>query len=479
MRIDNRTPLGGHVSDVLRPARPSRFHPLVGAALLAVAACSSPDRQGGGGATVRDSAGGAVVPADAAPAAAAKVACAPDNGGISLPAGFCAAIFADSVGSPRHIAVAPNGDVFVARQLPRARPNAPTPAPTGGIMVLRDTDGDGRADVRESFGETGGTGIGLAPGWVYLDTRDRIVRFPIAAGAMKPSGEPQVVVTGLPTTGSHTSHNFALDGKGALYVNLGSATNSCQVTDRTNSSPGHDPCTELETRAGIWKYAADKPDQQFSAAERYATGIRNSVGLTVEPGTGKVFTTQHGRDQLFQNWPEKGYTAETSAELPAEEFLEVNQGDDFGWPYCYYDQNQKKLVLAPEYGGDGGKAVGQCAGKKAPLVAFPGHWAPEASLFYTGRQFPAKYRDGVFISFHGSWNRAPLPQAGYRVAFAPRVGGRFTGAYETFAGDFNTKVATGEAPRRPMGLAQAPDGSIYVTDDARGRIWKIVYTGAR
>jgi glucose/arabinose dehydrogenase len=195
---------------------------------------------------------------------------------------------------------------------------------------------------------------------------------------------------------------------------------------------------ELERRAGIWKYSADKQDQQFTPAERYATGIRNAVGLTVEPGTGKVFTTQHGRDQLFQNWGSKGYTVEQSAELPAEEFMEVNQGDDFGWPYCYYDQFQKKLVLAPEYGGDGGKAVGRCAQKKGPAVAFPGHWAPMAS-------------------------------------------GKVSGAYETFADGF---VGTGAgsnarnpATHRPVGLAQAPDGGVYVTDDAQGRIWKIVYTG--
>ena len=458
----------------LRFASPSRS----AAARRALAACTGPDRPGvdTGAAAVRDSAGGAVVPAPEATAAVATVSCAPDNGGITLPAGFCAAVFADSVGSPRHVAVAPNGDVFVARQLPRARGGEGAPAATGGIMVLRDADGDGRAERREAFGESGGTGIGLAPGWVYFDTRDRIVRYPIAAGAMQPSGAPEVVVSGFPS-GGHAAHNFALDGRGALYVNVGSATNACQTPDRAAELPGSDPCVELERRAGIWKYSADRTGQQFSPAERFATGNRNAVGLTVEPGTGRLFATQHGRDMLYTNWKSKGYTPETSAELPAEEFMEVSQGDDFGWPYCYYDHLQKKRVLAPEYGGDGGKAVGRCASAKAPVVAFPGHWAPMAALFYTGRQFPARYRDGVFVSFHGSWNRAPLPQAGYRVAFAPRAGGRFTGAYETFAGDFE-KVGAGESPRRPVGLAQGPDGSLYVTDDARGRIWKIVYTGA-
>jgi glucose/arabinose dehydrogenase len=158
--------------------------------------------------------------------------------------------------------------------------------------------------------------------------------------------------------------------------------------------------------------------------------------------------------------------------------MRVGQGDDFGWPYCYYDGQQRKKVLAPEYGGDGTQ-VGRCAQARAPLVAFPAHWAPMAVLFYTGRQFPARYREGAFVSFHGSWNRAPLPQQGYRVAFAPAPGGRFDGSHETFAGEFDTRGGSGAAPRRPVGLAQGPDGSLYVTDDARGRIWKIVYTGAR
>jgi glucose/arabinose dehydrogenase len=467
--IVHRTRPGGRVRHLFRFL-------LSPVGLLALVACGRGAPQAGDSATVRDTAAGVVEPRAAAEgSAAARVACAPDNGGMTLPAGFCAAIFADSVGSPRHVAVAPNGDVFVARQLPRARGESGQ-APSGGIVVLRDADGDGRAETREAFGEGGGTGIGLAPGWVYFDSRDRIVRYPVAAGAMRPSGEPQVIVSGLPT-GGHAAHNFALDGRGTLYVNVGSATNSCQTPDRTTGKPGNDPCVELERRAGIWKYSADAQDQAFSPAQRFATGIRNAVGLTVEPGTGRVVATQHGRDQLYQNWASKGYTVEQSAELPAEELLEVGPGDDFGWPYCYYDQNQKKLVLAPEYGGDGGKAVGRCAQKKAPAVAFPGHWAPMAVLFYTGSQFPARYRDGAFVSFHGSWNRAPLPQAGYRVAFAPRSGGRFTGAYETFAGDFE-KVGEGQSPRRPVGLAQGPDGSLYVTDDARGRIWKIVYTGA-
>lgn len=401
---------------------------------------------------------------------AAAPACAPDNAGLKLPPGFCATIFADSVGSPRHIAVAPDGIVFVALQVPKRFGSERGSTAAGGVLALRDRDGNGRSDEVAGFGEHGGTGIAVAPGFVYVDEGNQITRYPIAPGQLRPSGAGQVIVSGLPT-GGHEARNIALDGRGTLYVNVGSHTNSCQQSDRQTGSPGEDPCTELQTRAGIWRFAANRPGQRFTPQARWATGIRNAMGLTIDPLDGRVYTTQHGRDQLYQNWPQH-YDAKEGAELPAEEFMQVNAGDDFGWPYCYYDEYQEKLVLAPEYGGDG-KKVGLCANKKAPVAAYPGHWAPMASMFYTGASFPARYRGGAFITFHGSWNRAPLPQAGFRVVFQPMANGRASGKYETFADGFRE----GGVTRRPVGLAQAPDGGLYVTDDARGRIWKIVYTG--
>ena len=456
-------------------------------AALVVAACGGagdrPAEQRAAGARGDSVTGGASADSAASSgevAAAADPACAPANGGITLPAGFCATIFADSVGGGRHVAVAPNGDVFVALMTAAKRGIESGQAHDGGILALRDRNGDGVADTSAYFGDLGGTGVAVSGGWVYADAKSRIVRWPVPAGQLRPTGPAQVIVEGMPT-GGHEARNLALDGKGNLFVNIGSLTNSCQQKDRGNESPGVDPCTELETRAGVWRFAADQQNQRFSPSARFATGIRNAMGLTVHPASGLVYTTQHGRDQFLQNWKSKGYTAEQSAELPAEEFMQVNQGDDFGWPYCYYDQNQQKLVLAPEYGGDG-RQVGRCAQKKAPLVAFPGHWAPMASLFYTGRQFPARYRDGAFVSFHGSWNRAPLPQAGYRVAFAPAPGGKFDGKYETFAGDFDGGGgggSRGQAAHRPVGLAQTRDGGLLVTDDAGGRIYKIVYRGQR
>ena len=186
--------------------------------------------------------------------------------------------------------------------------------------------------------------------------------------------------------------------------------------NRTLQSPGAQPCTELETRGGIWRYDANKTDQKFSPADRYATGIRNAEGFGIDLKDHRVYVTQHGRDQLHANWPAL-YKPEEEATLPAEEVMLLKPGGDYGWPECYYDQAQGKLVLAPEYGGDGGHAVGVCANKIGPVAAFPAHWAPNAMVYYDKKQFPARYRGGVFIAFHGSWDRAPYTQGGYNIVF--------------------------------------------------------------
>ena len=211
---------------------------------------------------------------------------------------------------------------------------------------------------------------------------------------------------------------------------------------------------------------------------RYATGIRNAVGIAFDP-SGQLYSTQHGRDQLYDNWP-KLYTSDQGQNLPAEELLRIEQGGDYGWPYCYFDNKQAKLVLAPEYGGDGGKAVGECATKKAPEAFFGAHWAPDGLMFYNGSMFPAHYKGGAFIAFHGSWNRAPGPQQGYFVVFVPYSGGKPVdpSKSEVFADGFaGANKQPDAAAHRPTGLAQAPDGGIYIADDKGGRIWKVVYRG--
>jgi Transposase domain (DUF772) len=167
-----------------------------------------------------------------------------------------------------------------------------------------------------------------------------------------------------------------------------------------------------------------------------------------------------------------------SAELPAEEMVQLIAGADYGWPECYYDQQQNKLVLAPEYGGDGGKTVGVCAQRQAPVAAFPGHWAPNDLAIDHGTSFPAAYRGGAFMAFHGSWNRAPDPQGGYNVVFQPLADGKASGPFVVFADGFaGAYKDPGRAAFRPTGLAEGPDGALYVSDDVHGRIWRITYNG--
>lgn len=409
-------------------------------------------------------------------------ACPADNGGITLPAGFCATVFADTIGHARHMVVAPNGAVYVNTWSGRYYGNAP--APRGGFLVaLRDTTGDGVADVRMRFGDSvrsggiGGTGIGLYDGDLFAEANDKIVRYDLPADAITPNAPPTTVLSGLPLTGGHPAHPFAIASGGALYVNSGSATNACGIRDRTPGSRGRDPCTELTTRAGIWRYDANRAGQTFSPAERFATGIRNAIGITIGP-SGALYATQHGRDQLAESWPAL-YTPEQGQNLPAEELLQVEEGADYGWPYCYYDDTKRQRILAPEYGGNGSD-VGRCGSMRAPTATFPAHWAPNALVFYSGNRFPAHYRGGAFIAFHGSWNRAPGPQGGYNVVFVPFSGATPSGPFETFADGFaGPEKSPDRAAHRPSGLAVGPDGSLYISDDKAGRIWRVVYRGAQ
>jgi glucose/arabinose dehydrogenase/mono/diheme cytochrome c family protein len=409
-------------------------------------------------------------------------ACSPDSG-LELPGGFCATVFADGIGHARQMVVAPNGVVYVNTWSGRYYGND-TPHAGGFLVALQDTTGSGKADVTQRFGETvqsggaGGTGIGLYGGALYAEINDKIVRYTLPPGSIVPRDPPVTVVSGLPLGGDHPMHPFAIDTDGSLYVDVASATNACQVENRIPKSPGINPCTELQTRGGIWRFDANKTDQVFSPTERYATGIRNAEGFAIASAGREIFVTQHGRDQLHTNWPDLYKQPQEEATQPAEELLLLRQGGDYGWPECYYDAVQRKLVLAPEYGGDGGKKIGPCADKIAPIAAFPAHWAPNGMALYDKRQFPAHYRHGVFIAFHGSWNRAPYPQGGYNVVFEALAGDHASGKCEIFADGFAGAVKSpDQAAHRPSGVAVGPDGSLYVSDDVRGRIYRIVYRG--
>ena len=416
----------------------------------------------------------------AAPAASAA-SCPENDTGITLPPGFCATVFADNLGHVRQMAVSPDNVLYANSWSGRYYHND-TPPDGGFLLALKDSKGTGKADMVERFGgdkssgSNGGTGVYVYKDAVYAEINDRIVRFARKPGETKPNGKEETVISGMPLTGDHPMHPFIIDSKGDLFVDSGSATNACQSENRMLTSPGINPCTELETRGGIWRYDAGKTDQAFSAKERYATGLRNGEGFAFD-AKGDLFVTQHGRDQLSQNWP-KLYTVEQGADLPAEEVVHLTQGGDYGWPECYYDQNKKKLLLAPEYGGDGGKKAGICAKKQAPVAAFPGHWAPNALAIYSGDKFPKAWRDGLFVAFHGSWNRAPKPQGGYNVVFQPTKDGKAAGDFVVFADGFaGEHLDPGRAAFRPTGLAVGPDGALYISDDQHGRIWRVTYQG--
>jgi len=388
---------------------------------------------------------------------------------LKLPTGFTAIEVTPGIGPARHLVVNSNGDIYVKMADARG---------TKGIVVLRDKNGDGIADETNSFGNYGGTGIAIKNGYLYASSNSEVFRYRIANNQVADPNNPEKIITGLVDRGQHNSKSITLDDAGNIYVNIGAPSNDCQVQDRTKGSPGQDPCPILETAGGIWQFKANTLNQSYSQGVHYCTGIRNIVGLDWNSQQKQLYAMQHGRDQLHDFFPEL-YDEKQSAELPAEEMLLVKKGSNFGWPYCYFDEFQNKKILNPEYGGDG-KKQGRCAGVDQPIMAFPGHWAPNALLFYSGNQFPEHYRNGAFICFHGSWNRAPENQAGFFVAFVPFKNVKPSGKYEVFADGFTGRgevKGPGQAKHRPMGLAIGPDGALYISDDVKGTIWKIVYKG--
>ena len=416
------------------------------AACLALAACSSSGQ-----------------PSSSMSSAAAAASCPADNAGLTLPPGFCAAIFADSLRAPRHLAVASNGDVYVAV---RRDSNA-------SAVFLRDSSGDGRADMRSLIGRGEATGIALSGRHLFVALNDGVLRYQVAEhSALGVDVTPDTIVWGLMNRRQHAAKSIAIDGN-ALYVNIGAPSNACQERDRTPGSNGRDPCTLLDSAGGIWRFESGRTGQRQADGRRYATGLRNVVALTWDPGSRGLYGLSHGRDDLARLYPSL-FTQAQNAEKPSEEFFRLEENGDYGWPYCYHDAELRQKLLSPEYGGDG-RTAGRCAGVGQPIAVYPAHWAPNAVLIYRGSQFPPEYRGGAFIAFHGSWNRAPMPQQGYNVVFQPMEGGRPSGRYIVFADGFRGSE-TGNARHRPTGLAVGPDGSLYVSDDAGGRIYRIWFS---
>jgi glucose/arabinose dehydrogenase len=388
---------------------------------------------------------------------------------LKLPNDFHVEIVADNLGTARHLAVTRQGLVYV--KLGKLKNGK-------GIIALEDINGDGKPDKETGFGNFIGTGIYIKDGYLYASSNTDIYRYKLNDnGEVIDTAHAERIVTGLLDRHEHNSKSIVLDNHGNIYVNVGAYSNACQMQDRMKGSAGINPCPILDSAAGIWQFKADKENQTYGDGIHYATGLRNVVGLDWNQQLDQLFVMQHGRDQLFQLDPDL-YDAKQSAELPAETMYALQKGDNAGWPYVYYDQFKKKKILAPEYGGDGQKTAGENA--IDPIDAFPGHMAPDGLLFYSGNMFPEKYRNGAFIAFHGSWNRAPEKQKGYFVVFQPFKNGKPDGNWEIFADNFagtDDISSPSQALHRPCGLAQGPDGALYVSDDVKGTIYKITYTG--
>ena len=413
----------------------------------------------------------------AAPALAALPAPDADNGGILLPPGFRALVYADNLvvertieGRPnnlRFIAVAPNGDVYAKTK-------------RGPLLALRDSDGDGRADVVREFGGGGGSGLLLHDGWLYHSTDKDVYRYRLTPGELVPAGEPEHIVADLPNQRTHETKAFFIDDRGRLVVEIGSPSNAYGgENDRRLGAKGSDATEFLRTYGGFWRFDAARPRQTQAQGERIATGHRHVVAVAWHPVAKSAFFAMHGRDNLHTVAPQF-YSEPDMAELPGEEFHQLREGQDLGWPYTYWDPLRKARMVAPEFGGDG-RQRDESGKYQAPLFSFPGHWAPLQMTFYFGGQFPARYRGGAFIAFHGSWNRAPLSQRGYNVCFVPfNEQGQPGGGYEVFAWNFPGKpefTSPRDANYRPGGVAVGPDGSLYIADTQKGRIWRVIYVG--
>lgn len=409
----------------------------------------------------------------------------PDNGGLILPGNFEAVVVADSIGRARHIAVNNNGDIYVKLVYNDIMHGA------GGTVGLRDNDNDGKADVIAYFGDykdEGGLPVGMVihNGYLYTSTLRRIFRNKLKEGQLIPDSKKEIILTDEDEYIErhwHTAKPMAFDKRGNMYVPFGAPTDAAQDVEKAGpggmpGGKGLDPAPDLQWHAGIWRFDADKEGQTQKDGYKYATGIRSVLGVAWNPDDDCLYAVMNGIDNFHTRYPDL-YTSWQAAVLPSEPLLKVTEGSDFGWPYAYFDHMLGKNMLQPGYGGDGRK-VDRAAKFDVPVMGFPGHWAPMELLFYRGNQFPERYKKGVFIAFHGSTDRSPYPQAGYIVCFAPFENGKPTGKWEVFADGFtgvDTVVNTSDALYRPMGLAEGPDGSLYISESNKGRIWRVMYKG--
>ncbi|MES2464237.1 MAG: sorbosone dehydrogenase family protein [Armatimonadota bacterium] len=344
---------------------------------------------------------------------------------LKVPTGFVAEPFARGFQSPRWMAVAPNGDVFV------------TESYQGRIRVLRDANRDGRAESRFLFaaGLRLPHGLAFHKGWLYVGNTDSVVRFPYRTGQTKATGSPQMIISGIPAMGrkQHWTRNIVFDPDGEhFYLTVGSASNKA---------------VESPPRATITRYRADG-----SGRQTFATGLRNPVGIGFRPGTNEMWTTCVERDFMGDD-------------LVPDFLTKVRQGDFFGWPWYYIGRHLDPR--APQGAPKGKVAV--------PDVLFTAHSVPLGMLFYTGSNFPASYQGDAFVAMRGSTNRRI--SSGFRVVRVPFEKGRPVGGYEDFVTGWLSDPRKHLVYGRPVGLAQWTDGSLLVSDEAGHMIWRVRYRG--
>jgi glucose/arabinose dehydrogenase len=397
--------------------------------------------------------------------------------GLKLPAGFHAQVVTTGLAGLRHIAVR-DAHTLYASTRGGGRGGGASP----GIIVLHLDDGH-KADKTDHFSSiSGGTGIRIAGNYLYASSNAEVYRIALKNGDASPSAAPEVNVTGMPTHGF--SHRIeVLDGKGNLYVSVGGSGNICTAPAGRGVKPkGLHPCPGVTDRGGVWKFSASKLNQKFPAdGTQIATGLRDSVSMDYRRGDA-VYLFMHDRADTHATWPEI-FSAEDEDDL-AEEMHRFAGKDvvNMGWPYTYYDSARKARFMAPEYGGD--NKVGPPPGIYAtPVLVFhPSHSAPLDMLFYYGSQFPKSYRGGAFVARHGGQGPdTPQGHNGYDLVFIPFTGNGKPGTpvpfAEGFAGPSPAMKTTAKATYRPTGLGVGPDGSLYVTDSQKGRIWRIWYDG--